>query len=303
MAMKYTLLLACFVTLNTHAQHVLKIASPKQLQQFFKYTGNDIPLISAHRGGADIGYPENCIETFAHTLAATPATFEVDPRLTKDSVIVLLHDATLDRTTTGKGKLKDYTWEEIKQLKLKDINGYVTEYRIPTLKEAIEWARGKTVLMLDKKDVPFAMTAKLIKEMKAEAWVMVQVHNAEEAKFYYNDNNAISFEAHILSEKAMREYEAARIPWSHLFAYVGPQLKPENKRLYDQLHQRGVTCMVATAPIYDKLKTAEERAVAYRTLIENDADMIESDRPIEVAAAIQSLKTKKSKKKKFFGIQ
>ena len=42
--------------------NVLKISTPKQLQAYFKYTGNDIPLISGHRGGPDMNAPENSIE-------------------------------------------------------------------------------------------------------------------------------------------------------------------------------------------------------------------------------------------------
>lgn len=49
-----------------------------------------------------MGYAENCIEGLENVLTQMPAFFEIDPRLTKDSVIVLMHDATLDRTTTGK---------------------------------------------------------------------------------------------------------------------------------------------------------------------------------------------------------
>lgn len=52
----------------------------------------NLPVISGHRGGATNGYPENCIPTFEHMLAATPAFFEIDPHLTKDSAIVLLYD-------------------------------------------------------------------------------------------------------------------------------------------------------------------------------------------------------------------
>ncbi len=118
-----------------------------------------------------------------YVLKHTPAFFEIDPRLTKDSVIVLLHDATLDRTTTGKGKLSDYTWEEVKQFRLKDKDGNVTPYRIPTLQEAIDWARGKTILNLDKKDVPMQMTADIIRKNKAAHFVMVTVHNAKQANF------------------------------------------------------------------------------------------------------------------------
>lgn len=286
---------------QTNKLNVLKIDKPQQLQQYFKYTGNDVPLISGHRGGPDIGYPENSIEAMTHSLQFTPATFEIDPRLTKDSVVVLLHDATLDRTTTGTGKLKDYTWEEVKKLKLKDVAGNVTPYRIPTLEEAIVWAKGKTVLILDKKDVPLATTAKLIKKHNAEAWVMITVHNAKEAKFYYDDNKNVMFEAFVKTKKALEEYEAAGIPWQQIMAYVGPHDKPENKEIFDLLHQRGVMCMISTAPVYDKLPTAEERAKAYAQIIRNGANVIEADRAIEAAAAVKSLAPAKSKKAKFFG--
>ena len=93
--------------------HVLKIKNVKQLHDFFKYRENDRPLISGHRGGIVPNFPENSIEAFENTLRHTPAFFEIDPRLTKDSVIVLVHDATLNRTTTGTGKVMDFTWEEL----------------------------------------------------------------------------------------------------------------------------------------------------------------------------------------------
>jgi glycerophosphoryl diester phosphodiesterase len=300
-----TAVVALFISAQAYSQsnkmHVLQINTPQQLQQYFKYTGQDIPLISGHRGGPDKGAPENSIAAFEHSLQFSPTTFEIDPRLTKDSVVVLLHDDTLDRTTTGHGKLNNYTWAEIKKLKLKDVDGNVTAYGIPTLEEAIEWAKGKTVLILDKKDVPFTTTAQLIKKHHAEAWVMITVHNAKEAKFYYNDNKNVMFEAFVKTKKAMEEYEQAGIPWSQIMAYVGPQDKPENKEMFDLLHQRGVMCMISTAPVYDKLPTAEERAKAYTQIIKNGADVIEADRAIEAAAAVQSLAPVTSEKKRFFG--
>ena len=134
--------------------HVIKVKKPKDTHEFFRYTGKDIPIISGHRGGSIKGFPENCIETFENTLKHTPAFFEIDPRLTKDGVVVLMHDATLSRITNGTGKLADYTWEELQQFRLKDMEGNLTDFRIPALEAVIEWARGKTILNLDVKDVP-----------------------------------------------------------------------------------------------------------------------------------------------------
>ncbi|MFT2010542.1 glycerophosphodiester phosphodiesterase family protein [Pontibacter sp. 13R65] len=285
------LLLGLLFSFETSAQetlHTIKVKKPKDVRAFFKYSQDKSPIISGHRGGIVTGFPENSIAAMEHTLRHTAAFFELDPRLTKDSVIVLMHDATLDRTTNGSGKLSEYTLAEIKKLKLKDVDGNLTEYQIPTLEETILWSRGKTIINLDKKDVPLEMTAAIIRKHKAEAHVMVTVHNAAQAKFYYDKNKEIMFSAFVKTKEALHEYEAAGIPWSHMIAYIGSENKPENKELFDLLHERGVMCMISAAPKYDKLPTLQERAKAYQSIFENGADILESDLPIEVAEAIQA---------------
>ena len=281
------LMAICIATAGYGQLKNLPIKKTADLHAFFHYNGKGERIISGHRGSYLKGYPENAIETFEYVLMHTPAFFEIDPRLTKDSVIVLLHDATLDRTTTGKGKLADYTWEEVKQLRLKDKDGNVTPYRIPTLQEAIDWARGKTVLNLDKKDVPMQMIADLIRKNKADHFMMVTVHNAKQAKFYFDDNPARMMSAFVKTEEALKEYEAAGIPWKNMIAYIGSENKPSNKGMFDLLHARGVMCMISAAPVYDKLGTVEERAAAYRDIFAQGADILESDLPVEVAEAIE----------------
>lgn len=278
------LLTAVVVCSNGYSQlHVLPVKTTSDLHSFFHYTGKSNPIISGHRGG----YPENAIETFQYVLKHTPAFFEIDPRLTKDSVIVLLHDSTLDRTTTGKGRLADFTWEEVKKFRLKDKDGNITPYRIPTLQEAIDWARGKTVLNLDKKDVPLQMTVNIIQKNNAANFVMVTVHNAKQAKFYNEADPQLMMSAFVKTEKAMKEYEAAGIPWKNMIAYIGSENKPANKTMFELLHARGVMCMISAAPVYDKLATVTARAEAYRDIFMQGADILESDYPVEVAAAIE----------------
>ena len=68
------------------------------------------PIISVHRGGKGIAnYPENCLETLKYINDSIQATFEIDVAKTKDNVLVLMHDNTLERTTTGTDKLTNYT--------------------------------------------------------------------------------------------------------------------------------------------------------------------------------------------------
>jgi glycerophosphoryl diester phosphodiesterase len=99
-----SLILAVTIT-TSKAQteiNILKLKDSKECKEYFKHTGKDMPIISGHRGGTTTGYPENCEATFKNTLKYTPAFFEIDPRLTKDSIVVLMHDETLDRTTNRK---------------------------------------------------------------------------------------------------------------------------------------------------------------------------------------------------------
>lgn len=265
------------------------IKTPKQLHHFFSYKQNASVIISGHRGGMVSGFPENSIATFENTLRYTPAFYEIDPRLTKDSVIVLMHDATLDRTTTGKGKLADHRWDELQHIKLRDKDGMVTTFGIPTLEEVIEWARGKTILNLDFKDVPQKMTADLIKKLNAEAFVMLTVHSPEQALFYLDKNPQSMFSAHIKTVEEFHRYDKAGIPWKQIMAYIGPEVTPGNQDLYDLLHAKGVKCMISSASSYDKLGSKSERAEAYRNIVSDGADVLESDYPIEVAEAISSV--------------
>ena len=108
------------------------------------------------------------------------------------------------------------------------------------------------------------------------------------------------FEAFVKTKEAVQDYEDNGIPWNHIMAYVGPKITPEVREVIDMLHERGVMCMISTAPSDDKLSTPESRAEAYRMIIRQGVDIIESDRPIEVAEAISSLIPVDSSKGKFF---
>jgi glycerophosphoryl diester phosphodiesterase len=300
------LALSLLVSCAAHAQqgmNILTLKTAEDLHAFFRYTGPGETLIAGHRGGMVKGFPENSIATFENTLRHTPAFFEIDPRLTRDSVIVLMHDATLDRTTTGKGNLSDYTFAELKALRLKDAEGNITAYSIPTLSETIEWARGKTILNLDHKDVPLETTAALIRKHKADAFVMLTVHSPAEALFYLKDNKDRMFSAFVRTIKEFEDYERAGVPFTQMIAYIGPQVKPENQALYALLNKKGTMCMISAASSYDKLKSEAERKAAYRNIVKDGASVLESDYPVEAAEAIKELTKTAPEKKRFFSHQ
>lgn len=292
----FLMLLASPALAQVKKLHTFSITSTKELKAFFKYTPDRIPLICGHRGGAQELYPENSIAGLEYVLSKISAFFEVDPRLTKDSVAVILHDATLERTTTGKGKLSDYTWDEVKQLKLKDKDGKPTKYGLHTLDEMLQWAKGKTILMIDKKDVPLAQLYQIIKRNNAESSVLISAYEPAEAAFYYAKDKNLMFEVFVSNEEKLKAYEATGVPNENMVAYFG---QPKKKEFYDLVHAKGMMVFVYTAKVMEKEKNKEKRMQSYQQTIEEGADILLSDRALEAYESIQGLMPVKSSKSKF----
>jgi glycerophosphoryl diester phosphodiesterase len=99
------------------------------------------PLVAAHRGGALL-WPENSLLAFRNAVALGAHYLELDVHASRDGEVVVIHDPTLDRTTTGGGPVRERTLAELKTLRLKDRDGGVTTEPIPTLDEVLEVAAG-----------------------------------------------------------------------------------------------------------------------------------------------------------------
>ncbi|OJV38249.1 MAG: glycerophosphodiester phosphodiesterase [Bacteroidia bacterium 43-41] len=268
-------------------ENYIKFKKLKDTHQYFAYKADSSILISGHRGGQELGYPENSIEGFQYVLTQMPAFFEIDPRLTKDSVIVLMHDATLDRTTDATGKLSDYTLAELQSVRLKDYEGNITSARIPTLEEVIKWSKGKTVINLDKKDVPLQMIVELIKKHKAEKYVMLTVHTGAQARYYSDKLPGIMLSVFARNDEEFEDIVISGVPWENMIAYVGQTINDSNRHIVEQLRAKGVRCMVSYAPSLDRLRTAEERESAYKGAINANPDIIESDYPVEIGKVLR----------------
>lgn len=123
----------------------------------------DKVLVVAHRG--DWRYaPENSIAAIEHSIAVGVDVVELDLQMTKDSVLIVMHDGTLNRTTTGKGNVCDWTLDSIKTLKLKNGAGIHTKHSVPTLEEALLAAKGKVLINLDKADRYFDMVVPVLEK-------------------------------------------------------------------------------------------------------------------------------------------
>lgn len=93
--------------------------------------------LCAHRGAMST-FPENTIPAFMEAVRLGAHMIEFDVQLTKDGALVLMHDATVDRTTNGKGRVADLTLEEVKKLDAGEkMNQLFQGTRIPTFEEAL----------------------------------------------------------------------------------------------------------------------------------------------------------------------
>lgn len=271
--------MSCGAAQKENPNHI-RIGSAQELFDWFRYSPDRDIVISGHRGGMEAGYPENCIESFERTLSYMQSFFEIDPRLTKDSVIVLMHDRTLDRTTTGTGRLADYTYAELQQLRLLDPDGKETPFKIPTLKDCIEWGRGKTVFNLDIKDVPLDFMSDFVASLDAAPHnLMYTVHNPEHVRVYLSRNPDAMFSVHCKNMDEFRAYDQAGMPWGQAMVYVGRTMTPDNAELYNTLHSLGVMIMISVAPTHDKLASETDRIGGYLGEIAKRPDVIETDWP------------------------
>lgn len=216
---------------------------------------------------------------------------EVDPRYTKDSVIIVHHDPTLQRTTTGEGKVSDFTYRELKKLRLRDMQGKPTRYKLQTLKEMLEWARGKTILVLDKKDVPIGERIRMVEECNAEAYVIVMAYSFDEARQGYNLNKDILMQVFINHPDKVAEFEKTGVPWENIVAFVSHQM-PADSSVFNLINQKGALSILGTSRNLDrewitgKVTDIRDLQPGYNDLFIKGVDILETDIPVEVSKVV-----------------
>ena len=135
------------------------------------YEEGKVSVIS-HRGDWR-NTPENSIRAIQNCIDLGVNMVEIDIKKTKDNELILLHDKTLDRTTTGKGLPQDYTLAEIKQMRLWNGAGVATSHQIPTLEEAMIVAKGKIWVNIDKGYDYFDLVEKVLEKTGTTQQVLI----------------------------------------------------------------------------------------------------------------------------------
>ena len=246
-------------------------------------------LISAHRGGPTPGLPENAIPTMDALLAAHPAIMEVDVGQSADGRLFLLHDDRLDRTTTGTGEAAAQSWAALSQLFLKDNWGWVTPYKIPTLADALDWAKGRTVLQIDFKRS--ADVSKVVEKIRAAGMagsVILIAYSVEQAAALHRAAPEMLLSVSVDAPGDVAALKAAGIPEDRMVAFTGTRLpRPE---LYRELDGQNIEVIFGTLgrpprsidAVIDRYGMDER----YAELGKEGVDILATDRPREAAAAL-----------------
>ncbi|WP_316851132.1 glycerophosphodiester phosphodiesterase family protein [Pedobacter agri] len=144
-----------------------------ELSAAFNRTNKQI-LVAAHRGDWR-NAPENSLNALLNCINKGFDMMELDVKMTKDSQLVVMHDNTIDRTTNGKGKVSDFTLEEISKFKLKNGLGRVTTNPIPTFKEMMLQAKGKILINVDNGNDHLPEVFKVLRETGTMQQAVVNV--------------------------------------------------------------------------------------------------------------------------------
>ncbi|WP_123846952.1 glycerophosphodiester phosphodiesterase family protein [Chitinophaga lutea] len=125
--------------------------------------------VIAHRGD-HAKAPENTLAAYQQAIDHDLDYIEADLRTTRDGRLVIMHDNTVDRTTNGKGKVRELTFEAIRQLKTDG------GHQVPAFKEVLQLCKGRVHIYLDFKDADVKAAFEEIKAAGMEQQVLVYVN-------------------------------------------------------------------------------------------------------------------------------
>lgn len=265
------------------------IAPEGDLNSFFECLEDEgAALVSAHRGGPYPGYPENALETMAAVLSEVPALMEIDVATSADGVLYLMHDDTLERTTTGAGETNALAWEDIKKLRLEDNDGRETAFAPARFDDALRWAKGRTILQVDfKRTTRYEDVADEIIRQQAEDRVILIAYSMASARKLHNLTPDAMISLSVNSQSELNRAVAAGVPADRLMGFTGTE--DPRPRLFSILNGRDVEVIFGTLGGGDSIDNdiaATGDAALYAEIAADGADIIATDRPREAFAAL-----------------
>ena len=252
-------------------------------------TSKNVVVVS-HRGDWR-NWPENSIDAIESVIAMGVDVMEMDLKLTKDSVLVLCHDKTIDRTTSGKGRVCDITYDSIRRCVLRTAHNQKTDLRMPTLREALEVGKDRIVVNIDQGYEYYDLALAVTEELGVTDQVLIKGKRPAEvvaAKFAAYPHNMMYmpvidilkpqgrelFEEYRKSEKQPLAYEVC---WDE----YTPEVEACMKRIVDGGSKLWVNSLWPSlcGGLNDDRAFRGETEEVYGRLLDMGATIIQTDRP------------------------
>ena len=197
----------------------------------------------AHRGFSG-EYPENTMLAFQKAVEAGCDGIELDVHLTKDGEIVVIHDETVDRTTDGRGAVKDYTLSELRRL---DASGRFTGLfgvqHIPTLREYFDYIRSFSIFT----NIELKNSEYYYEGLEEKTITLIREYHLEDRILFSSFNNASVLFCRKLAPEIPGGFlctdpiqNCGAYALSCGAAYIHPEYSRISEAEIDDCHERGI---------------------------------------------------------------
>ena len=229
-----------------------------------------VTLIQAHRAGDRPGAAENSLGAIEASLNDGAVFIEMDVASTADGVLVLMHDRTVDRTTTGVGPVSEMTYADFSELRLRDVDGAVLNEAPPTLDAALAALDGRGVAQIDRKgDVSFDEIAQALETADAVDRAVVITYTLDDAITLHQRLPGVVLSAGLDDLEELTTLTEAGVATEQISAWLG--LGAGDPALDAALATRGVETS------YGDFRAEREGVIDYALMASNGAEVISVD--------------------------
>ena len=296
----YRILLSIFLLLGSITAGMAETRAEKLAKEIYQPNSKYV-LVVAHRGDWR-NAPENSLQAYRNCIDMGVDMIEIDIHKTQDNQFIVMHDATVDRTTNGKGKIADMTLADIKKLYLKSGHGIKTRHRVPTLEEVLLLAKDKILVNIDKGDNYFDEIYELLLKTGTEKQVVIKTYD-NLATIQSKSKNDIIHKSIFMPIINLDKQEDAEVVVDN-YLHVNPPafevtFKTETPKLFrvlNKIRQSGSKLWINSLwsslnAGHDDDLAVEEKCPdeAWGWILKQGATVIQTDRPMQL---IQYLKKK-----------
>jgi glycerophosphoryl diester phosphodiesterase len=249
-------------------------------------------VVTARVGGGATVAPENSMAAL-NELLPYAAAMQIDVAAAVEGTLYLMRDATIDRTTTGRGGAGDVYWEDLKSLRLKNKYGVETDQPIPTFNEALDWSAGKAILLVDKRmGATWAEIIQAVKLKGAENRVIAMVRSPVEVAEIRRLSDKVGVRFDLTSADDWKRLRDLDVKSNTLIGWTSGAAKPELWKDAKKKVVVGYTTAGAAGKSYDETITASGDFNQYNWFAQQGVTFILTDNP---QLASQSKNAKKGR--------